>query len=134
VGAQQGPEEGRAARPAGKGLKRVPDPGGRKTAEPSAECRSCHASLHGAAPAEPRWAQVIDVEILRRVTEVLLPGLACGDCGAVTHAPAPPGFHAGSVAYGPVLNAAVILSFRVGQVRDLRCPVVDSVADGTLAA
>jgi hypothetical protein len=28
----------------------------------------------------------------------------------------------------------VILSFRVSQACDLRCPVVDSVADGTLAA
>ena len=31
------------------------------------------------------------------------------------------------------LYALVILSFRVGQRCDLRCPVVDSVADGTLA-
>ena len=29
---------------------------------------------------------------------------------------------------------ALILSFSVSQGRDLRCPVVDSVADGTLAA
>jgi hypothetical protein len=32
------------------------------------------------------------------------------------------------------LYALVILSFRVSQVCDLRCPVVDGVADGTLAA
>jgi len=62
-----------------------------------------------AAPAEPRWAQVIDIEILRKVTEVLLPGLACGGCGTITHAAPPPGFHPGSVAYGPVLNAAAVL-------------------------
>ena len=30
--------------------------------------------------------------------------------------------------------ASVILSFRVSRGCDLRCPVVDSVADGTLAA
>jgi len=30
--------------------------------------------------------------------------------------------------------SSVILSFRVSQACDLRCPVVDSVADGTLAA
>jgi transposase len=93
----------------GKGLRRDPDPGERKTAEPPAECRSCHASLAGAAGAEPRWAQVIDIEILRKVTEYLLPGLACGDCGTVTHTAPPPGFHAGSVAYGPVLNAVAVL-------------------------
>jgi len=28
----------------------------------------------------------------------------------------------------------LILSFHVSQTRDLECPVVDSVADGTLAA
>jgi transposase len=100
----------------GKGLKRDPDPSDRETAEPPAECRSCHASLDGAAPAEPRWAQVIDIGILRKVTECLLPGLACGGCGTVTHAPAPPGFHAGSVAYGPVLNAAAVLLSCYGNV------------------
>jgi len=100
----------------GKGPKRDPDPGEREEAEPPAECRSCRASLHGAAPAEPRWAQVIDVEVLRKVTEVLLPGLACGDCGSVTHATPPPGFHAGSVAYGPVLNAAAVLLSCYGNV------------------
>jgi len=93
----------------GKGLRRDPDPGERKTAEPPAECRSCRASLAGAAGAEPRWAQVIDIEIL-------LPGLACGGCGAVTHAPPPPGLHAGSVAYGPVLNAAAVLLSCCGNV------------------
>jgi hypothetical protein len=93
----------------GKGLSRDPDPDDRETAGPPAECRSCHASLAGAAPAEPRWAQVIDIEILRKVTEVLLPGLACGGCGTITHAAPPPGFHPNSVAYGPVLNAAAVL-------------------------
>ena len=32
------------------------------------------------------------------------------------------------------ISLSVILSFRVSQACDLRCPVVDSVADGTLAA
>jgi transposase len=100
----------------GKGLQRDPDPGEAKSAESPAECRSCHASLDGAEPAEPRWAQVIDVQILRKVTEVLLPGLACGGCGAVTYAAAPPGFHAGSVCYGPVLNAAAVLLSCYGNV------------------
>ena len=76
----------------GRGLKRDPAPGERKTAEPPAECRSCHGSLAGAEPAgDPRWAQVTGIEILRKATEVLLPGLACGDCGTVTWAGAPPG-------------------------------------------
>ena len=45
----------------GKGLKRDPDPGEAKTAEPPAECRSCQAVLDGAEAVEPRWAQVIDI-------------------------------------------------------------------------
>ncbi len=118
----------------GKGLDRDPDPGEAKTAEPPAECRSCKAVLDGAEAVEPRWAQVIDAEIVRKVTEWLLPGLACPCCGTVTFAAAPAGAHPGAVSYGPVLNAAVILSFRVSRGCDLRRPVVDSVADGTLAA
>ena len=65
---------------------------------------------------EPRWAQVIDVEIIRKVTEWLLPGLACPCCGTVTFAEPPPGAHAGSVSYGPVLNAAAVLLSCYGNV------------------
>lgn len=75
----------------GKGLNRDPGPNDTQTAEPPAECRSCHGSLDGAGTVVPRWAQVIDIEIVRKVTEVLLPGLSCGDCGTVTYAAAPPG-------------------------------------------
>jgi len=100
----------------GKGLKRDPDPGETKTAEPPAECRACRAALDGAEAAEPRWAQAADVEILRKVTEYLLPGLACPCCGTVTFAEPPPGLHAGSVSYGPVLNAAAVLLSAYGNV------------------
>jgi Transposase IS66 family len=65
---------------------------------------------------EPRWAQVIDVKILRKVTEYLLPGLACGGCGTVTFASPPPGLHAGAVCCGPVLNAAAVLLSCFGNV------------------
>jgi hypothetical protein len=40
----------------------------------------------------------------------------------------------GNVAGTPFTVPLVILSFRVGRGCDLRRPVVDSVADGTLAA
>jgi transposase len=100
----------------GKGPERDPDPGDTRTAGPPAECRSCHEALDGAEAVTPRWAQVIDIEILRKVTEVLLPGLSCGDCGTVTYAAPPPGFHQGSVAYGPVLNAAAVLLSCYGNV------------------
>jgi len=58
----------------GKGLARDPDPGEKKDAEPPAQCRRCSAGLDGAEAVEPRWAQVIDAEIVRKMTEWLLPG------------------------------------------------------------
>ena len=74
------------------------------------------------------------MQVIKTMTEWALPCLECPCCGTATTACPPPGAHAGSVSYGPALNAAVILSFRVSQGCDLRRPVVDSVADGTLAA
>jgi hypothetical protein len=101
----------------GTGLARNPDPDGREEAPPAAECRRCKAGLDGAqAVAEPGWAQVIDVEIVRKVTEWALPGLACPCCGTVTFAAPPPGAHAGSVSYGAVLNAAAVLLTSFGNV------------------
>ena len=63
-----------------------------------------------------RWAQVIDVEVIREVTEWALPGLECRCCGTVTFAEPPPGAHAGSVSYGPVLNAAAVVLTAYGNV------------------
>ena len=100
----------------GKGLKRDPDPGEKKDADPPAECRSCKASLDGADAVEPRWAQVIDARIIKMVTEWALPGLVCACCGTVTFAEPPAGTHAGSVSYGPALNAAAVLLCCYGNV------------------
>lgn len=100
----------------GKGPERDPDPDVRKTADPPTECRSCHRSLNGAGSVEPRWAQVIDIEIVRKVTECLLPGLDCAGCGTVTFAAPPPGLFQGAVTYGPVLNAAAVLLSCYGNV------------------
>jgi transposase len=100
----------------GKGLARDPDPGERKAADPPAECRGCKAGLDGAEAVEPRWAQVIDAAIARIVTEWALPGLLCPCCGTVTFAAPPPGAYAGSVSYGPVLNAAAVLLTACGNV------------------
>jgi transposase len=100
----------------GKGLQRDPDPDKNETADPPAECRSCRAPLDSAEAAGSRWAQVIDVEIVRKSAEWALPGLACGCCGTVTFAGPPPGLHAGSVSYGPVLNAAAVLLSAYGNV------------------
>ncbi len=100
----------------GKGLGRDPDPGERKDADPPAECRACKASLDGAAAAGSQWAQVIDAKIIRTVTEWTLPGFSCPCCGTVTFAEPPAGAHAGSVSYGPVLNAAAVLLSCYGNV------------------
>ena len=100
----------------GKGLGRDPDPGDREDADPPAECRACKASLDGAAAAGSRWAQVIDAKIIRTVTEWTLPGFSCPCCGTVTFAEPPAGAHAGSVSYGPVLNAAAVLLSCYGNV------------------
>jgi transposase len=100
----------------GKGLARDPDPGEMKEAGPPAECRSCGAGLAGAAAAGGRWAQVIDVDVIRKVTEWALPGRECRGCGTVTFAEPPPGAHPGSVCYGPVLNAAAVVLTGYGNV------------------
>jgi transposase len=100
----------------GKGLQRDPDPDEKKTAEPPAQCPRCSAGLDSAEAAGPRWAQVIDVDVIRTVTEHLLPGRVCPCCRTVTFAKAPPGAHAGSVSYGPVLNAAAVLLSCYGNV------------------
>ena len=100
----------------GKGLARDPDPDEKKTAPPPAECRSCKAGLDGAEAAGSRWAQVIDAEIIKTVTEWALPGLVCPCCGTVTFAAPPPGAHPGAVSYGPVLNAAAVLLSCYGNV------------------
>jgi transposase len=100
----------------GNGLARDPDPDENKDAGPPAECRRCGAGLGGAEAAGSRWAQVIDVEVIRTVTEWALPGLACPCCGAVTFAGPPPAAHAGSVSYGAVLNAAAVVLTGYGNV------------------
>jgi hypothetical protein len=100
----------------GKGPVREPEPDERKDAAPPAECRRCGTGLDGAGAAEPRWAQVIDVEVARRVTEWSLPGLSCPCCETVTFAAPPRGAHAGAVSYGPVLNAAAVVLTAYGNV------------------
>jgi len=100
----------------GKGLERDPDPDERKDAEPPAQCRRCGTGLDGAQVAGSRWAQVIDVQVIRKATEWALPGLQCRCCGTVTFAGPPPGAYQGSVSYGPVLNAAAVVLTAYGNV------------------
>jgi hypothetical protein len=100
----------------GKGLRRDPDPDENRDAGPPAQCRACKAGLGGAEAAGSRWAQVIDVEVIRKVTEWALPGMECPCCGTVTFAEPPPGVHAGPVSYGAVLTAAAVVLTAYGNV------------------
>ena len=100
----------------GRRLARDPDPGERKDADPPAQCRRCGAGLDGAAAAAPGWAQVVDVQVTKTVTEWTLPGLECPCCGTATVAGAPPGAYAGSVSYGPALNGAAVVLTGYGNV------------------
>jgi hypothetical protein len=56
------------------------------------------------------------VEVIRKVTEWLLPGRECPCCAAVAFAEPPPGAHAGAVSYGAVLNAAAVVLTAYGNV------------------
>jgi transposase len=100
----------------GNGPQRDPDPDEVKDAAPPAECRGCGAGLGGAEAVGSRWAQVIEAVVIRRVAGWALPGLSCPCCGTVTSADAPPGAHAGSVSYGPALNAAAVVLAAYGNV------------------
>ena len=100
----------------GRRLARDPDPGERKDADPPAQCGRCGAGLDGAAAAAPGWAQVVDVQVTKTVTEWTLPGLECPCCGTATVAGAPPGAYAGSVSYGPALNGAAVVLTGYGNV------------------
>src|SRR5450756_3253094 len=67
----------------------------------------------------------------RQVTEWALPGLECPCCGTVTFAEPPPGAHAGSVSYGPALNAAAILLTACGNVPPERAAALIGMLPGT---
>ena len=117
----------------GNGLARDPEPDERKDAEPPAECRRCRAGLDGAAAAPPRWAQVIDVEVTRKVTE-----WRCQDgrarAAGRSRCAEPPGVHAGSVSYGPALNAAAVVLTSYGNVPPERAAQVMGMLLGVPAS
>jgi transposase len=91
----------------GSGLVPTPDPDHTERVAPPEQCRDCHADLGGAAELGDGWAQVWDVApaVLDKA-HYQLPRRKCG-CGTVTTSAAPFG-QAGTVSYGPNLNAAAI--------------------------
>lgn len=101
---------------AGSGLEPAPDPDRTERADPPAECRSCGAGLAGAGPAGWGWGEVWDIPPVRlEKVHWLLPKLRCSRCGKVTCADPPHG-RAGTVSYGPGVNAAAVLLGSEGNV------------------
>lgn len=99
----------------GTGLMPTPNPDRTERVDPPAECRDCRADLSGATVLADGWAQVWDVlpAVLDKA-HYQLPRRKC-DCGVTTTA-APPFGHAGTVSYGPNLNAAAIVLGSEGNV------------------
>jgi hypothetical protein len=99
----------------GTGLMPSSDPDRTQWVDPPAECRACRADLTGGTELADGWAQVWDVgpAVLEKA-HYLLPRRRCG-CGTTTTA-APPLGQAGTVSYGPNLNAAAIVLGSAGNV------------------
>jgi hypothetical protein len=100
----------------GSGLEPEPDPDRTEQAGPPAECRSCGTGLAEAGPVGTGWGQVWDIPPVRlEKVHWLLPKLRCAACGTVTAADPPDG-RAGTVVYGPNVNAAAVLLGSEGNV------------------
>lgn len=99
----------------GSGLVRAAEPDRTERAPDPESCGSCGELLVGARRLPDGWAQVWDVlpAVLERVHHEL-PRLKCS-CGRVTSG-AVPGVQAGSVVYGPNLNAYAVLLQAEGNV------------------
>ena len=99
----------------GSGLAPTATPDRTQTLPPPGECSGCGGDLTDAADAGMSWAQVWDIlAISLEKVHYLLPRRRCG-CGRTTTA-VPPLGTAGSVSYGPNLNAAAILLASEGNV------------------
>lgn len=99
----------------GSGLAPAVTPDRTETLPPPGECGGCGGDLGDAADAGMGWAQVWDIlAVTLEKVHYLLPRRRCG-CGKTTTA-APPFGSAGTVSYGPNLNAAAILLASEGNV------------------
>jgi transposase len=99
----------------GSGLAPTATPDRTETLPPPGECPGCGGDLTDAADAGMSWAQVWDLlPVVLEKVHYLLPRRRC-DCGKIITA-VPPFGVAGSVVYGPNLNAAAILLASEGNV------------------
>jgi hypothetical protein len=119
---ERSPDRKRGGQPGhqGSGLTPAAVPDRTETAEAPAGCRGCGADLAdpgtGAGDAGRAWAQVWDLlPVVLEKAHWWLPRRRCGCCGTVTTAAAA-GAQAGSVVYGPGVNAAAVLLSSEGNV------------------
>jgi hypothetical protein len=99
----------------GSGLAPAVRPDRTETLPPPGACSGCGGDLSDAADAGMSWAQVWDIlPVVLEKVHYLLPRRRCG-CGRTTTA-APPFGAAGTVVYGPGVNAAAILLASEGNV------------------
>jgi len=104
----------------GSGLMPAAAPDRTETADVPAQCRGCGADLAdpvaGASDADAAWAQVWDtLPVVLEKVHWWLPRRRCGCCKKITTAVAPHA-QAGSVVYGPNINAAAVLLSSEGNV------------------
>lgn len=100
----------------GSGLVPTTDPARTEQVDAAVECSGCGADLADGTDAGTSWAQVWDtLPIVLEKVHYLLPKRRCGCCGKLTTA-TPPFGQAGTVAYGPNVNAAAILLASQGNV------------------
>jgi hypothetical protein len=104
----------------GPGLTPAAVPDRTETADAPAGCRDCGADLGdpgtGASDAGAAWAQVWDIlPVVLEKVHWWLPRRRCGCCEKITTAAAPYA-QAGSVVYGPDINAAAVLLSSEGNV------------------
>lgn len=93
----------------GSGLAPTTEPDQTETVAAPTECAGCGENLAQGSDAGAGWAQVWDTPpISLEKVHYLLPRRRCGGCGKTTTA-APPFGVAGTVVYGPHVNAAAIL-------------------------
>jgi transposase len=102
-----------------------------RQAEPPAECSGCGDALADGVVAGRTWGQVWDIApITLSKVHWLLPKVRCTGCGRTTCAD-PPFGRAGTVAYGPNVNAAAILLASEGNVPVERTAMVMEALLGT---
>jgi transposase len=100
----------------GSGLTPAVVPDRTETLPAPSACSGCRADLADGADAGVTWAQVWDLPpIALEKVHYLLPRRRCGCCGKITTAVVPFGA-AGTVMYGPNVNAAAILLASEGNV------------------